>query len=297
MASALAARLAAEPDVEVASPPHFDRTGEAAVITVIPATSPQDARTSALVRRIRDRVVPAVVQGSQVSALVGGVTAASVDSASVTADRLPLVIGAVAALSLLLLMAAFRSVLIPVTSAFMTLISTGAAYGVIVAAFQWGWLGPGFDNGRTAPIDPWVPLFLFALLFGLSMDYQVFLLSRIREAWRRGENNATAVAGGLASTGRTITSAAAIMICVFGSFVLGDLRVLKLFGLGMAVAVLLDATLVRMVLVPSVMEVLGPANWWMPRWLDRAVPQLSTEVQTGPPDSPVLSVPGASRKG
>jgi RND superfamily putative drug exporter len=297
VASALAARLAAEPDVEVASPPHFNRTGEAGVITVIPATSPQDARTSALVRRIRDRVVPAVVQGSHVSALVGGVTAASVDSANVTADRLPLVIGAVVALSLLLLMAAFRSVLIPVTSALMTLISTGAAYGVIVAAFQWGWLGSGLDNGRTAPIDPWVPLFLFALLFGLSMDYQVFLLSRIREAWRRDGNNATAVAGGLASTGRIITSAAAIMICVFGSFVLGDLRVLKLFGLGMAVAVLLDATLVRMVLVPSVMEVLGPANWWMPRWLDRAVPQLSAEVQTGPPDSPVRSVPGASRKG
>ena len=161
----------------------------------------------------------------------------------------------------------------------------------------WGWLGPGLDNGRTAPIDPWVPLFLFALLFGLSMDYQVFLLTRIREAWRRGESNATAVAGGLASTGRIITSAAAIMICVFGSFVLGDLRVLKLFGLGMAVAVLLDATLVRMVLVPSVMELLGPANWWMPRWLDRAVPQLSAEVQTGPPDSPARSVPGTSRKG
>jgi putative drug exporter of the RND superfamily len=295
VASALAARLAAEPDVVAASRPYFSRTGEAAVIAVIPATSAQDARTSALVHRIRDRVIPAVVQGSQVSALVGGVTAASVDSASVTADRLPLVIGAVVALSLLLLMAAFRSVLIPVTSALMTLISTGAAYGVIVAVFQWGWLGSGPDNGRTAPIDPWVPLFLFALLFGLSMDYQVFLLSRIREAWRRGENNATAVAGGLASTGRIITSAAAIMICVFGSFVLGDLRVLKLFGLGMAVAVLLDATLVRMVLVPSVMEVLGGANWWMPRWLDRAVPPLSAEVQTGPPDHLVRSVP--SRKG
>ena len=163
--------------------------------------------------------------------------------------------------------------------------------------FQWGWLGSGIDNGRTAPVDPWVPLFLFALLFGLSMDYQVFLLSRIREAWKRNENNTAAVADGLASTGRIITSAAAIMICVFGSFVLGDLRILRLFGLGMAVAVLLDATLVRMVLVPSVMEILGRANWWMPRWLDRAVPSLAVEVQTGPQDLPVTPGPDLSRKG
>ncbi|MFY9926669.1 MAG: MMPL family transporter [Streptosporangiaceae bacterium] len=295
--SALAARLATEPGVDVASPPHFNRTGAAAVITVIPASSPQDARTSALVDRIRDRVVPAVIRGTGVTALVGGVTAASIDSSSVTADRLPLVIGVVVALSLLLLMAAFRSVLIPVTSALMTLISTGAAYGVVVAVFQWGWLGSGIDNGRTAPIDPWVPLFLFALLFGLSMDYQVFLLSRIREAWRRKQDNAAAVADGLTSTGRIITSAAAIMICVFGSFVVGDLRVLKLFGLGMAVAVLLDATLVRMVLVPSVMEILGRANWWMPRWLDRAVPSLTVEVQPGPQDRPVSSVPGPGPEG
>jgi putative drug exporter of the RND superfamily len=282
--SALATRLAAEPDVAFASAPRFDRTGEAAVINVIPDTAPQDGRTSALVHHIRDQVVPAVTRGTPVTALVGGVTAASIDSANVTADRLPLVIGAVVALSLLLLMAAFRSVLIPVTSALMTLISTGAAYGVIVAVFQWGWLGSGIDNGRTAPVDPWVPLFLFALLFGLSMDYQVFLLSRIREAWQRNQSNTAAVADGLASTGRIITSAAAIMICVFGSFVLGDLRVLRLFGLGMAAAVLFDATLVRMVLVPSVMEILGRANWWMPRWLDRAVPSLAVEVQTGPPD-------------
>jgi RND superfamily putative drug exporter len=293
VASALAARLAAEPDVASASAPRFDRTGEAAVISVIPDTSPQDARTTALVHRIRASVIPAVVRGTRVTALVGGVTAASIDSADVTAGRLPLVIGAVVALSLLLLMAAFRSVLIPVTSALMTLISTGAAYGVIVAVFQWGWLGPGIDNGRTAPVDPWVPLFLFALLFGLSMDYQVFLLSRIREAWKRNGNNTAAVADGLASTGRIITSAAAIMICVFGSFVLGDLRVLRLFGLGMAAAVLLDATLVRMVLVPSVMEILGRANWWMPRWLDRAVPPLAVEVEgegeAGPPGPPVTA--------
>ena len=295
--SALATRLGAEPDVAFASAPRFDRTGEAAVINVIPDTSPQDGRTSALVHRIRDVVVPAATRGTRVTALVGGVTAASIDSADVTAGRLPLVIGAVVALSLLLLMAAFRSVLIPITSAVMTLISTGAAYGVIVAVFQWGWLGSGIDNGRTAPVDPWVPLFLFALLFGLSMDYQVFLLSRIREAWKRSENNTAAVADGLASTGRIITSAAAIMICVFGSFVLGDLRILRLFGLGMAVAVLLDATLVRMVLVPSVMEILGRANWWMPRWLDRAVPSLAVEVQTGPQDLPVTPGPDLSRKG
>jgi putative drug exporter of the RND superfamily len=164
----------------------------------------------------------------------------------------------------------------------MNLLSIGAAYGVIVAVFQWGWLGSVVGIGKTAPIDPWVPLMLFTILFGLSMDYEVFLLSRVREEWLRTGDNATAVADGLASTGRVITAAAAIMVCVFGSFVLGDMRVLKLFGLGLATAVFVDATLVRMVLVPSTMELLGNANWWFPRWLDRTVPKLSVEVETAP---------------
>jgi RND superfamily putative drug exporter len=164
----------------------------------------------------------------------------------------------------------------------MNLLSVGAAYGVIVAVFQWGWLGSVVGVSRTGPIDPWIPLMLFTILFGLSMDYEVFLLSRIREEWRRTGDNATSVADGLAQTGRIITAAAAIMVCVFASFVLGDQRVLKVFGLGLATAVFVDATLVRMVLVPSTMELLGKANWWFPRWLDRIVPKLSVEADVEP---------------
>ena len=159
----------------------------------------------------------------------------------------------------------------------MNLLSVGAAYGVIVAVFQWGWLGSFFNIGATGPIDPWVPLMLFTILFGLSMDYEVFLLSRIREEWLDTGDNSTAVADGLAITARVITAAAAIMVCVFGSFVLGDIRVLKLFGLGLASAVLVDATVVRMVLVPATMELLGKATWYMPKWLDAIVPKLSVE--------------------
>jgi RND superfamily putative drug exporter len=181
-------------------------------------------------------------------------------------------------LSFLLLMAVFRSIAVPLKAAVMNLLSVGAAYGVVVAVFQWGWLGSVIGIGRTAPVDPWVPLMLFTILFGLSMDYEVFLLSRVREEWLRSGDNATAVADGLASTARVITAAAAIMVCVFGAFVLGDVRVLKLFGVGMATAVFVDATLVRMVLVPATMELLGGANWWLPRWLDRVVPTLSVDA-------------------
>jgi RND superfamily putative drug exporter len=193
------------------------------------------------------------------------------------------VVAFVIVLSVLLLMAAFRSVVIPLVSAVLTLLSTGAAYGVIVAVFQWGWLGGGIDNGTTAPVDPWIPLMLFALLFGFSMDYQVFLVSRIREEWRAGPAgsltaDSDAVANALAGTGRIITSAAAIMICVFAAFVLGDLRVLRVIGLGMAVAVLLDATLVRMVATPAILQLTGRANWWFPRRLDRIMPGFLTEV-------------------
>ena len=258
--------------------PQYSATKNAAVLTVMPRTSPQDSRTSALVRSLRDTVVPRVTARTGVTALIGGPTAASIDTAALISARLVLVVGFVIVLSVLLLMAAFRSVVIPLVSAVLTLLSTGAAYGVIVAVFQWGWLGGGIDNGATAPVDPWIPLMLFALLFGFSMDYQVFLVSRIREEWRVGRAASDAVADGLARTGRIITSAAAIMICVFAAFVLGDLRVLRVIGLGMAVAVLLDATLVRMVATPAILQLTGRANWWFPRWLDRIMPSFLTEV-------------------
>jgi RND superfamily putative drug exporter len=278
----LRATLQHTPGVAFAVPPSYNPAHDAAVLIVIPTTSPQDLRTQSLVHRLRSTVIPPIVHGSGVSALVGGETAAAVDSSHDLSHRLPYVIGGVVILSFLLLMAVFRSVAVPIKAAVMNLLSVGAAYGVIVAVFQWGWLGSVVGIGKTAPIDPWVPLMLFTILFGLSMDYEVFLLSRVREEWRRTGDNATAVADGLATTGRVITAAAAIMVCVFGSFVLGDVRVLKLFGLGLATAVFVDATLVRMVLVPSTMELLGNVNWWFPHWLDRVVPTLSVEVESEP---------------
>jgi len=274
--TALRGDLARQPDVALVSQPQFSASGRAAVLTVIPRTSPQDSQTSALVRSLRDTVVPRATARTGVTALIGGPTAASIDTAGLISARLVLVVGFVIVLSVLLLMAAFRSVVIPLVSAVLTLLSTGAAYGVIVAVFQWGWLGGGIDNGATAPVDPWIPLMLFALLFGFSMDYQAFLVSRIREEWRAGASDA--VANGLARTGRIITSAAAIMISVFAAFVLGDLRVLRVIGLGMAVAVLLDATLVRMVATPAVLQLTRRANWWFPSRLDRVMPSFLTEA-------------------
>ena len=290
----VAARLRTTPGVATVVPPNFNPAGNAAVTIVIPTTSPQDARTEQLVTDIRHDVVPAVVHGTGVRTYVGGVTAAAIDTSSQFSRRLPWVIAGVVLLSFLLLMSVFRSVAVPVKAAVMNLLSVGAAYGVIVAVFQWGWLGGVIGIGKTGPIDPWIPLMLFTILFGLSMDYEVFLLSRIREEWRATGDNGTAVADGLASTGRVITAAAAIMVCVFGSFVLGDLRILKVFGMGLAVAVFVDATVVRSVLVPATMELLGKANWWFPDWLDRLVPTLSVEVATErPAEAPAAPPAGA----
>jgi RND superfamily putative drug exporter len=190
---------------------------------------------------------------------------------------LPILIGAVLILSFLLLMVVFRSILVPLKAVIMNLLSIGAAYGVIVAVFQWGWGKTLFGVEKTGPIEPWVPMMLYAIVFGLSMDYEVFLLSRMREEFVRTRDNATAVADGLAATARVITAAALIMVCVFSAFVLGDDRNLKLFGLGLAAAVLVDATIVRMVLVPATMELLGDRNWWIPKWLDRILPRLDVE--------------------
>ena len=273
--------MRSDPDIDFVSPPSLNPAGDAAVIVALPKTAPQDKATQQLVHRIRTQA-HAAVAGTGVTAYVGGLTAGGVDASTQLSHRLFLVIGAVVILSFLLLMAVFRSVAVPIKAAVMNLLSIGAAYGVIVAVFQWGWAGSLFGIGKTAPIDPWIPLMLFTILFGLSMDYEVFLLSRIREEWLRTGDNATSVADGLAATARVITAAAAIMVCVFGSFVLGDLRTLKLFGMGLATAVFIDATLVRMVLVPATMEVLGNANWWFPRWLDRAVPTISVEVVPEP---------------
>jgi putative drug exporter of the RND superfamily len=274
--------IAAQPDVAWVSPPQLNGPATAAVLAVVPRTSPQDARTTALVERLRASTVQHATAGTPVRALIGGQTAASIDISAVISARLALVVGFVITLSVLLLMAAFRSLLVPLISAALTLASVAAAYGVIVAVFQWGWLGSGIDNGTTAPVDPWIPLMLFALLFGFSMDYQVFLVSRIREQWLGGASDSDAVASGLAMSGRVITSAAAIMICVFAAFVLGDLRVLRVIGLGMAVAIFLDATVVRMIAMPAVLRLAARANWWFPQWMERVIPPLLPETTTAP---------------
>jgi len=274
----LAAAFARTSGVASVSPPQLNAARNAAVIVVIPTTAPQAAATQALVRDLRTSVIPPVVANTGVVAEVGGETAAGIDAAGFLAGRTFPVIAVVILLSFLLLAAVFRSVAIPLKAAAMNLLSIGAAYGVLVAVFQWGWLGGLIGIGHTGPIDPWIPLVMFTILFGLSMDYEMFLLSAIREGWRLTGDTSRSVADGLAVTARVITAAAAIMFCVFGSFVINDpLHILKVFGLGLAASILIDATLVRMVLVPAVMELLGRANWWMPRWLDRVVPTLGIE--------------------
>jgi RND superfamily putative drug exporter len=261
---------------------------EVALAIVYPQSAPQDEATTGLVERLRDDVIPA----SGVDAKVGGLTAASTDFAGFMARRMPLLIGVVLVLSFVLLMAVFRSLLVPLKAVVMNLLSIGAAYGLLVAIFQWGWGMNLIGVDRAGPIEAWVPMFLFAIVFGLSMDYEVFLLSRIKEEYDRTRDNATAVADGLAATARVITAAALIMFCVFGAFVLGDDRSLKLFGLGLALAVLIDATVVRMLLVPATMELLGDRNWWFPAWLDRILPSIAVEGH----DSPVVEARRAERQ-
>ncbi len=265
------------PGVAEVGPTILSPGESAAVFEVYPITSPQSEATDDLLNRLRDDVIPQTTAESDLTVYVGGQTATAADFSSVLSDALPLFIGIVVALSLLLLMVAFRSLLIPAVAALMNLLSVAAAFGVIVAVFQWGWAADLIGVDQTGPIEAFVPVFVFAILFGLSTDYQVFLVGRMREAWAAGAGNQRAVREGLAGTGRVITAAAIIMVMVFGSFVLGDERVLKLFGLGLAVAILLDALIVRTVLVPAVMHLLGRANWWLPGWLDRILPRISIE--------------------
>ncbi|MEM9038175.1 MAG: MMPL family transporter [Actinomycetota bacterium] len=248
----------------------------AAVWEVIPATSPQDAETTDLVKALRDEVFPAAVAGTGIEVAVTGVVAVNVDFSDLISARLPLFFAIVLLLSFLLLMAVFRSVLVPLKAVLMNLISIGAAYGIVVAVFQWGW-GSSILGIEPAPVEPFLPMMLFAIVFGLSMDYEVFLLSRVKEEYDLDGDNGRAVADGLASTARVITAAAAIMVFIFSSFVLEDDRVIKLFGLGLASAIALDATIVRLLLVPATMELLGDRNWWIPAWLDRILPRINVE--------------------
>lgn len=252
--------------------------GTVALVTVYPTTSPQSAATAALVTRLRRNVIPTATATSGLRVYVGGTTATFVDFAHVISGKLALFIAAIVALSFLVLAAVFRSLVIPLTAAVMNVLSAGAAYGVMVAVFQWGWLKSIFGVTQTAPIESFIPLLMFAILFGLSMDYQVFLLTRIHEAWHEHHDNRHAVQAGLARSGRTITAAALIMILVFASFIFGGDLVTKQFGLGLAAAVLIDAIVIRSALVPALMLLLGNANWWFPAWLDRALPHITIET-------------------
>ncbi|MEN3282974.1 MAG: putative drug exporter of the superfamily [Solirubrobacteraceae bacterium] len=283
-AQVVAAAKATKDVVAVTAPQVIaGRDGRPGVATaqVVPRGSPQDASTTDLVSRLRNDTIPKAAGGS-LRVLVGGQTAIFDDFSHVLARKLPLFIGVVVGLSFLLLMAVFRSLVVPATASIMNLLSAAAAFGVITAIFQWGWGASLIGVDRTGPIEAFLPVIVFAILFGLSMDYEVFLVSRIYEEWHRRGDNREAIVHGLAATGRTITAAAVIMVLVFAAFVLGGERVIKLFGIGLASAVLLDALVVRSVLVPSLMLVAGKSNWWLPSWIDRWLPRLNVEGSAGP---------------
>jgi RND superfamily putative drug exporter len=271
--------LSADPGVARVSPaiPNDEANPTAALWRLTPTTAPQDAATTDLVNRLRADVLPAATEGTGLDVKVAGGVAIGVDFTEYLSARLPYFFAAVLGLSFLLLMVVFRSLLVPLKAVIMNLLSIGAAYGIVVAVFQWGW-GRHILNIEAAPIEPFVPMMLFAIVFGLSMDYEVFLLSRIREEWDRTGDSRRSVADGLAATARVISAAALIMVVVFGSFIGESDRVVKLFGLGLSVAVLIDATIVRLLLVPATMELLGDKNWWIPRWLDRILPKVHIEA-------------------
>ena len=291
--------LAAEPGVASVGQPTTNKAADIAILTVTPTTSPQDTKTGELLADIRGEVLPEALQGTGVEASVTGATALTDDVSSRLQDRMPLFLGAVIGLSFLVLMVVFRSVLVPLKAAVLNVLGVGAAYGVIVAVFQWGWGASLIGVHESVPIMPLAPMLMFAILFGLSMDYEVFLMSRVREQYLKHRNPDRAVVEGVGSTAKIITSAAIIMISVFGSFILDVDVTTKMFGVGLSVAVLLDVTLVRMVLVPAAMSLLGHRAWWLPEWLDRRLPKIDldggahdgeeqAEPESQPDRSPVL---------
>jgi RND superfamily putative drug exporter len=273
----LRAGLAATPGVAAVAPPQLSPAGDAALVTVIPVTGPQEGATADLVRDLRDDVIPAATVSTGAEVYVGGTAAVMIDTNANIAGRLPLLVGGVVLLSMLLLTVAFRSLLIPLVAALMNLLSVAAAYGVVALVVDGGWAGQLVGIDTPTPLAAFIPVLMFAILFGLSMDYEVFLISRMRESWVRTRDNGRAVRDGLAGTGRVITAAAAIMVAVFAAFVPSDDVAVKVLAVGMAAAIVIDATVVRMLLVPAVMHLLGRANWWSPAALERRLPQLYVE--------------------
>ena len=263
--------------VAFSSPPHFNETGDAAIISIIPQSSPQDERTGEQVDRLR-KFLPGATSGSGARAFVGGQTAAFIDIAQKISDGMPLFFVAVIGLSVLLLAMVFRSVIVPLKAALMILLSVGVGFGPVTALFQWGWLSGLTGVDSTGPVESFLPMMLFAVLFGLSMDYEVFLVTRVQEEYLGRGDARYAVERGQAVTFRVIIAAGLIMSSVFFSFALVDARVIKEFGFGLGTAILADALIVRMVLVPSIMHMVGDRAWWFPNWLDRVLPDISVEA-------------------
>ncbi|MCR6711966.1 MAG: MMPL family transporter [Demequina sp.] len=288
----LATKIGGDSDVASVQGPIPNGDGSAQMLVVVPKTSPQDVATEHLVERVRDTYIPQ----ADVAAHVGGSVAGQLDFTDAIADSLPLFFAIVIGLSMVVLTVAFRSVTLPLVGAAMNLLSALAAFGVIVAVFQWGWGHSLIGIGEGGPVEPFAPLILFALLFGLSMDYQVFLVSRIAELYHGTKDNAVAVRRGLAEVSRVIIAAASIMVVVFGSFVSSDSRIMKLLGLGLAVAVFVDAFIVRVVLVPAIMRLLGRANWWMPAWLDRILPHLDIDDNASAGDGHAVASQGVGQE-
>jgi putative drug exporter of the RND superfamily len=281
--AAVGERLTDDPQVAQVSPPMPNAAGDTAVMQVTPRTGPSEQGTEDLVHRLRETTIPELLGDTDGAAYVGGITASNIDLTDRAGQRLPWFIATIIALSLLLLMIVFRSVWVPLKAAAMNVLSIGAGYGAVVAVFQWEWLGGLFGLDGPVPVVSMVPMLMFAILFGLSMDYEVFLLSRTREEFLRSGDNTGSVVAGIANTARVITSAALIMIVVFIGFAVGDNIIIQQIGLGLAVAVFIDATIVRVALVPSTMVLLGDRNWWMPTWLDRVLPHLDIEGEAGLP--------------
>jgi RND superfamily putative drug exporter len=269
--AAVTGALRTSGDIASVSPAQVSQAGSIAVLDAYPRSSPQAAATTALVDHLRAGVLTHLEQSTGATILIGGASASAIDFSHVLSSKLPLFIA-------ILLALVFRSLIIPVQAAVMNLLSIGASLGVIVAIFQWGWLG-GILGVTPGPIEAFIPEILFAIVFGLSMDYEVFIVSRIHEEWVRNRDATAAIHHGVSTTGRLITAAATIMICVFASFALGDNRDLKLFGISLASAVFLDAFVVRSLLLPSVLQLLGPRAWWMPDWLSRRTPRISIDAE------------------
>lgn len=274
--TSLESAISVDKDVAQVIPAYITPDHSLGIITVYSKSSPQSAATTDLIQRLRERTIPDVLKGSPIHVYVGGSVAVFVDFGHVLSQKLPVFIGVVVFLSFLLLMFLFRSLVIPLKAAVMNIFSIGAAFGVVVAGFQWGWAEP-LLGARGGPIEAFLPIMLFAILFGLSMDYEVFLVSRIQEEWLLSHDNAAAVRRGLAATGGVITAAATIMFSVFIAFVFGGQRIIQEFGVGLAAAVLFDATVIRSALVPALMQWWGTANWWLPTWLDRILPRFKVE--------------------